>query len=755
MDEERVEATIEENKEPMEAVQEAPASLSDEEIAFQLRKRNRRIRRVLVLSAVFVAAAFVAIWGSNKLYNQMKPGWHEEERGKCYYVNWDRVTGVQEIDGVTYLFSEDGYVIEGLAAVGDKIYYSTTFGIQKGNVEIDGLDYYFSEEDGTFCMGFFTLDGILYYRTIYGTVQPGLTQVGDSIYYIYEDGHVGYGWIENAEGEIRYFAPEIGTMQTGILNLHGKKFLLGTNGILKTGVIREKNRIFYAKEDGEAGELGAYQSGYMEIDGELYYFAEDGTILNGMVMVEGENRIFLDNHIQTGWYYLDNGNRVYETGDGLATGSCVLEGRRYIFDEEGNLCLGWITKESGRYYFDNDGIMAVDWYTVDGIRYYFLEDGCMAVGDQVVHGTKYFFEEDGTVKNGLMSTEKGKQYFINGYAQTGLVTISGKLYLFDTKGVMQYGLQSVSGKTYYFGTDGAAQTGWQTVNGAKCYFGSDGVRKSGKITISGKLYYLQSDGSVGTTGWHSDNGGKFYLPNSDGALAIGFTKIDNKTYYFSQEGYMLTGLRTLGGKKYYFGDDGVMWVNTTYQQYTIDANGVCSNGFDVITDANLDAYLEYIVSTKGKDIETLYKWVQSKVPTYSYYSESIVTSYRASYSDANHQCDKLDRYLAIEALNKGKGACWHYASLMKLVLVKAGYDARVVKGGGHSAGEHNWTIVYVNGQWKHIDSMRMSKKVFLVTEANLPNYTYTYSKGHGPTPEKSNYTAPYYYGYKSWWPTDK
>ena len=133
---------------------------------------------------------------------------------------------------------------------------------------------------------------------------------------------------------------------------------------------------------------------------------------------------------------------------------------------------------------------------------------------------------------------------------------------------------------------------------------------------------------------------------------------------------------------------------------------------------------------KSKDIKALYNWVKRKVGYYSYYSSG----------------SKSVKTLAVEAINKRCGACWHYASLMTMLLKAAGYDARVIKGGGHSYAEHWWTIVKKDGQWMHIDAMRSN--VYMVTTEKLKQYTYTYTDSrYGPKKGTSGYTAEYYYGY--------
>ena len=83
---------------------------------------------------------------------------------------------------------------------------------------------------------------------------------------------------------------------------------------------------------------------------------------------------------------------------------------------------------------------------------------------------------------------------------------------------------------------------------------------------------------------------------------------------------------------------------------------------------------------------------------------------------------------------------------MTIILQKAGYEAKVIKGGGHTFSEHQWTAVKVNGQWLYIDAMRSD--VFLLTQAQLDDRKYTYTDSrYGPQKPKTGYTDKYYYGY--------
>lgn len=102
-------------------------------------------------------------------------------------------------------------------------------------------------------------------------------------------------------------------------------------------------------------------SGLQNVDGQFYFFDEDGSLHTGW-------KTFGDNTV----YYDENGN--------FTTGLVTLE------DEEG---------ESGIYYFDEEGKMTTGWVTVEDVKYYFHEDGKAETGTWKDGDMIYTFNEDG------------------------------------------------------------------------------------------------------------------------------------------------------------------------------------------------------------------------------------------------------------------------------------------------------------------------------------------------------------------------
>ncbi|MBO7632410.1 MAG: hypothetical protein J6S78_08795 [Lachnospiraceae bacterium] len=701
-------------------------ALTEREMFLSLRRKKLRKQAHMVLQLMLVGVMIVI--GYLAFYYTNMTGWHDSSKGRSYIVENNRVTGMQRIDGRIYIFDSDGYLIEGPAEVDGKIYYSSAEGTLTGAVEIDGETYCFSETDGTLNRGFYTQNGSLYYRNSHGFIEDGVREIDGHVYYIAKDGRILHGWAQNDKG-MRYFCEDDSTMVRGLYDVDGDTYYFDWNGYARKGFIKDGEVCYYAAEPN-----GAMIYGRQIIDGKEYYLTEDGAILNGIASAEGKDWYFIDNVFQSGWIEDETGS-FYCTQYGLVKGPQEIDGKSYYFEDDYRLARGWITRDDGRYYFDNEGVMLTGWQKIDDKNYCFSDKGVLYVGEATIEGEKYLFAEDGAYYDGFIETELGKQYYVKGYLQTGVTKIDNKYYYLNENGIPTGGMQMVNGVPGNYNADGSAAPGWKTIDNKKYYFGPDGVMMRGNVAIGNKRYYLSKDGGFLEAGWHTD-GGKMYC-YADGTIAVGAVKIDGVLYGFNDSGYLITkeGLQKVGGKQRYVYSSGKLAVSTQVtvggRVYVVDANGVATVKFGTITDANLDEYLKYVVETEvgSRDITTLANWVRKKIAYYSYYSSG----------------SKGIRTLAIEGLNKGCGACWHYASLMTLVLRAAGYEAKVIKGGGHSYAEHNWTAVYVGGVWKYVDAMRNSS---VMTQAQLDAVTFYFTDPNiGPRKGQCNYTDKYYYGY--------
>lgn len=232
----------------------------------------------------------------------------------------------------------------------------------------------------------------------------------------------------------------------------------------------------------------------------------------------------------------------------------------------------------------------------------------VTTGLKKINGKTYYIKADGSKHKGWL-TLKGKKYYFNskGEMYTGWKTISGKKYYFGTTGQAAVGWrQDKQGNRRYFTASGVMATQWMTIGKDKYYFMPDtGIMKKGWLTWKGQKFYLNSSTGVAArsvlltdkkrnitryftssgrmvTGFQSFGKGKTrYFHPSNGAMAIGFTKVDGKTYFFySKTGYRITGWLKMktSGKRYYFDPKtAVMKVNETVEisgyRYSFNKNG--------------------------------------------------------------------------------------------------------------------------------------------------------------------------------------
>ena len=275
-----------------------------------------------------------------------------------------------------------------------------------------------------------------------------------------------------------------------------------------------------------------YLTGLQTIEGLTYYFNDNGFLQGGHQVISGTPYQFYSSEgyaYSAGWInYSDGKTRAYCLGDGrLATGLITIDGLRYYFGSDGFLqggyqvisgtpyqfyssdgyaySAGWINYSDGktRAYCLGDGRLATGLVTIDGLRYYFASDGFLQGGYQVISGTPYqFYSSDGYAYSaGWINYSDGKTraYCLgDGRLATGLITIDGLCYYFNSDGFLQGGYQVISGTPYqFYSSEGYAYSaGWINYSDGKtrAYCLGDGRLATGLTTIDGLRYYFGDDG---------------------------------------------------------------------------------------------------------------------------------------------------------------------------------------------------------------------------------------------------------------------
>ncbi len=95
----------------------------------------------------------------------------------------------------------------------------------------DGRIYHY--KDGTYHVGWLTLDDEIYYLDANGILRAGLFTADGRTYLADENGARLTGW-QTIDDATYYFSPEDGSMQTGWIEVDGQTFFLADNGKLES-----------------------------------------------------------------------------------------------------------------------------------------------------------------------------------------------------------------------------------------------------------------------------------------------------------------------------------------------------------------------------------------------------------------------------------------------------------------------------------------------------------------------------------------
>ena len=167
----------------------------------------------------------------------------------------------------------------------------------------------------------------------------------------------------------------------------------------------------------------------------------------------------------------------------------------------------------------------------------------------------WFDNEDGTYAKGERKEIEGQTYYFNnsGYMVTGWVYLDGQWYFFNSSGAMK---KKAWEGNYWLGEDGVmAVSAW--VDNNQYYVGANGAW----IENYGKPKWVQD-----SVGWWYDNGDGTY-PKKE------YKTIGTTEYYFNEKGYMAVGWTKIEDKWYYFDSDGIKQKSRWIGDYYLKENG--------------------------------------------------------------------------------------------------------------------------------------------------------------------------------------
>ena len=326
-----------------------------------------------------------------------------------------------------------------------------------------------------------------------------------------------------------------------------------------TGWVEEDGQWYYYDKDGNRVEdewkksgdnwywLDSEEGGSMAVDklieddDNIYYVDANGVMVkNTWVKVVNEEQDDEEDPAEYNYYYMQSNGKAYKAGDNANTRFKTIDGKRYAFDTDGKMLYGWVNEDATR---------ATDESEWEKATYYLgnWDDGAMKTGWQKI--TVYDDIEDDDMEYWFNFRSNGKKRFLdtdsssyNGSDYIMEKKINGKKYAFDERGVMTYEWTEIASTA-----TAAKTTGWK-------YFSDpeDGARKTKgwfKVVAPNEDNTFKDYGDDTFAADHADEESeKWYYADGDGELAKAeIKKIKGKYYGFRPEdgmksGAMLTGL---------------------------------------------------------------------------------------------------------------------------------------------------------------------------------------------------------------------
>lgn len=559
-------------------------------------------------------------------------GWYTTENGETYYFSEDiftAVTGSSVIDGIRYGFSDAGVLQTGIYSDENGVlYYCSEYGESiSGIVIVDEQIYYVDADTQQILTGLQQVGDDYYYFNTDGTAcRDGLTTINGIMYYFdSETGKAQEGFITMASGNIYCFDTETKAAVSGIWLIDGDYYYFDENCVMQTGFQKdsEGNAYYFNPESGKAqsgfvtrisssGTVYTYYmdsetkialTGLITIDGELYYFDENGYMQTGRKTIDGKFYYFdeVTGKAITGFKVVttSSGTEVayyYNGSEGASTGLFTVDGNLYYADEStGYLTTGRKAVDGVYYYFDPDTYKAIYGVVLDTSNsiYYFAESGATA-GFASFGGVTYYISSTGkTSLNAIYTNSEGIRCYFgeNGEQEFGLISFTNSsgtvvtryftsssdavasddlLETIEAAKANGNGWAEVEGLTYYV-SDGEFLTGLQSIDGAFYYFSSlSGAMLTGLRTIDGTQYYFDTETGEMATGWMEIEGKEFYFDPETGAMCTGFTVIGSSTYYLYNGGGYATTAISVNGISYSFSTDGTMLYEDDLSYYDVD-----------------------------------------------------------------------------------------------------------------------------------------------------------------------------------------
>ena len=260
----------------------------------------------------------------------------------------------------------------------------------------------------------------------------------------------------------------------------------------------------------ETSSVSDVQTGWVEKDGEKYYYNDQGVKVTGIQTID-----------KVTYCFRDDGSLATFNGEG------ILENRF------GNYLVAYNNHGVVQEYIE---IVGNQWLDINGKRFYYDSDLNPYKGIQTIDGKLYYFNYYGD-----LNTASPGAYWIS--------DIDGKKIKVDDQGEIVEMVDIVANQ-------------WIIFNGGKYYYDDDLKPYQGIKEIDGKRYFFFTDGELATASYDSDaivNGDQLVVVNEQGEVlgtatikANQWIYINGHKYCYEEDFNAYQGFREVDGKKYYF-----------------------------------------------------------------------------------------------------------------------------------------------------------------------------------------------------------
>ena len=460
--------------------------------------------------------------------------------------------------GYQYYFGADAKGVDGIKTIDGKLCLFDNGVLSKNRAYYDGLIYYIAKNDYSVVKGkkgWNNVDGNYYYATDDGFYHDCIASVGNSLYGFNSDGRM----YDN---------------ETFTLGTYNYDDPIGNNG-----------RCTYRAKKG--GYL--YVNSWVEIDGNKYYFGEQGIGYHGLHTLAGKEYYFENGQLKTNCIYSNGELNYVSDNSGIAhkvTGNnkWINYDGIYYYIKDNRLLRGCIEKIDSRYYgFDNAGNMYAN-------QMFYM--GYNDTNDQW-RNARFYANASGALVTDTWKKDNSDWYYFGKDAASvdGLNTINGVTYYFNNGRMSTLYAVSVDDKNYICDKDGAAHevsgnNKWLNYNDVYFYIKDNVFLRYTVEKIGGAYYGFDNAGKMYadalfniSKAWDGESyENRWFYANESGALTTNkWMTYQNNKYYFGADGASLNGMRTIDGGQYYF-EWGKLITNGAYgfgeKNYVSDSKGI-------------------------------------------------------------------------------------------------------------------------------------------------------------------------------------